>query len=52
MDLLHQNYVDGEWDAFRVGEDVYEDDGGYFSRLYNNGEIYDDAELGQIRLKN
>ncbi|XP_021747291.1 uncharacterized protein LOC110712855 [Chenopodium quinoa] len=49
--LLKENYVDGGWEPFSVRGDVYEDDGGYLSRMYRNGEVYDDADIGRIRLR-
>ncbi|KAL2935886.1 Valine--tRNA ligase [Bienertia sinuspersici] len=50
-DLIMENFVDGNWEPFRQTEDAYEDAGGYLSRVYKNGEIYDDADLGKIMLK-
>ncbi|XP_021714774.1 uncharacterized protein LOC110682754 isoform X1 [Chenopodium quinoa] len=50
-DLLNQNYVDGGWEPFRCNEKFYELDGGYISKMYNNGEVYDDAEMGRIALR-
>ncbi|KAL2932594.1 NAD kinase [Bienertia sinuspersici] len=49
--LLMENYVDGGWEPFRKADDIYEDDGGYLSRMYKNGEVYDDAGIGKIRLR-
>ncbi|KAL2926583.1 Serine/threonine-protein kinase STE7-like protein [Bienertia sinuspersici] len=49
-DLLNQNYVDGGWEPFSTNEWVAGDDS-YLSRLYNNGEVFDDAEIGKIRLR-
>ncbi|KAL2924859.1 E3 ubiquitin-protein ligase rififylin [Bienertia sinuspersici] len=48
-EVLEENYVDARWDAFRPLLDVYLDDGGRLSKIYKNGEVYDDAELGKIR---
>ncbi|KAL2930826.1 Inactive 7-epi-sesquithujene synthase [Bienertia sinuspersici] len=50
-EVLEENYVDARWDAFRPLLDVYLDDGGRLSKIYKNGEVYDDVELGKIRLK-
>ncbi|KAL2928480.1 Altered inheritance of mitochondria protein 23 mitochondrial [Bienertia sinuspersici] len=49
--LLMENYVDGGWEPFRKANDIYEDDGGYLSRMYKNGEVYDDAGIGKVRLR-
>ncbi|KAL2944424.1 Sialidase [Bienertia sinuspersici] len=50
-DLIMENFMDGNWEPFWQTEDAYEDAGGYLSRVYKNGEIYDDADLGKIKLK-
>ncbi|KAL2933721.1 hypothetical protein RDABS01_016840, partial [Bienertia sinuspersici] len=50
-ELLLENYVDSGWEPFRQCEEIYEDDGGFLSRIYKNGHVYDDAEMGKIRLK-
>ncbi|XP_021740635.1 uncharacterized protein LOC110706941 [Chenopodium quinoa] len=49
-ELLNQNYVDGVWEPFRTNEWVVDDDS-YTSRLYRNGEVFEEAEFGKIRLK-
>ncbi|KAL2941282.1 Serine carboxypeptidase-like [Bienertia sinuspersici] len=49
-EILNQNYVDGGWEPFSANEWVVDDDS-YLSRLYNNEEVFDDAEIGKIRLR-
>ncbi|KAL2898759.1 GRIP1-associated protein 1 [Bienertia sinuspersici] len=49
MELLRENYIDGDWEPFRMTNVVYEDDRGYQSRMYKNGEVYDDANMGKIK---
>ncbi|XP_021749127.1 uncharacterized protein LOC110714883 [Chenopodium quinoa] len=49
-DLLNQNYVDGGWELFRTNEWVCDDES-YMNRLYMNGEVFEETEFGNIKLK-
>lgn len=49
-DLLHINFVDCSWDPLG-SNDIDDDEGWYLGRLYKNGQVYNDMEFGQIRLK-
>ncbi|KAL2928918.1 Villin-4, partial [Bienertia sinuspersici] len=48
--LLTQNYVDGNWDPLQ-SNDWCPEDSGKMTKVFKNADVFEDAEIGDIKLK-